>query len=191
MGPQSLLAAIDPKRMYRNRIDILKWISANEGSASELDESKYTRLDNGMIIKKETIRAGRLFVNGKLVEEQTMKTIITIENEKITVEVDDGRAVKVDREGQARVMNAAVNLGREIEKHHAISTNKDQGSSTPGINKTGKTYPCSRLSFVLEQEQLPRLDVTVGRILKMRLLLLAWFVVLLLGLCRLIPFAQH
>jgi len=69
MGPQSLLAAMDPKRMYRNRIDILKRISANEGSASELDESKYTRLDNGMIVKKETIRAGHLFVNGKLVEE--------------------------------------------------------------------------------------------------------------------------
>lgn len=53
-----------------------------------------------------------------------MKTIITIENEKITVEVDDGRAVKVDREGQARVIDSAVTLGREIEKHHHSTTEK-------------------------------------------------------------------
>lgn len=69
MGPASLLRAIDPKRMYRNRIDILKRISAGDGPASELDEEKYTRLDNGMIVKKETIKAGKLYVNGKLIEE--------------------------------------------------------------------------------------------------------------------------
>ena len=62
MGP------IDPRDFYQKRIDILKrigsWVSPYPKNR---DPETYVQLPHGQIVKIETIKAGRLYINGQQV----------------------------------------------------------------------------------------------------------------------------
>lgn len=72
MLPDGILKALDPRNMYRNRIDILKRIGDPfSGGRGNPDTDKYIQLPHGQIIKKENVENKRIFVNGKRVEVTT------------------------------------------------------------------------------------------------------------------------